>query len=604
MRQFIFYQGPSMNSPKKKKINVLVVSASFIPSVVICVLRPLIALEQLGEISLRMHPGWIKFLSARDITWCDIAIFPRGSEYYDLNFLHQLKQLGKKIIYDIDDNFEEIPISIPIGQHHRTPHRLHVLRRFFAFSDITRIYSARMQYRAKQHHANIRLVKNCFDTQLIADLPTPKASTVVKIAYPTSRQDDPRQEALFYETLRQILIKYPSQIEINLWRAALPAGKLPEKLQHFQNIRLHENINNYEDFIKSFYTEAYDIGLAPLIDEPFFHSKTNTKYREFGGCGVAGVYSNIPPYNDCILQKKSGVLVNNTVKDWVEGISLLIDNPLLRQKIAKNAKQDVLKNYTFDMTVNTYRQCLHEALKNTSPPIPWTYLKNTKLRSCYIHSSSISDIHSKKIQQRFQRLTSALNYFQGHMTGPQTPSVFLSKPNLTKQYNQVCFLVQNNNDFLSFQSLFRHCNNIILDLSLFNDDTLKFQYLFNSHLTQKPTHFILDEKQVVLEVIAKTYHIPWTFISYTNDTPEIQFSLESAEAAYLDIVEKNIHFNTPKITFLSRLILILHGMTQCFQPKRLLKKIKYTFIRPLRLLWWERQNIWLHIQWRIGRRVL
>jgi hypothetical protein len=616
-----------MKSSPQKPIKILVFSTSFIPSFVIGVLRPLIALERLGEISLRIHPGTIKLCSSNDMKWCEVAIFCRSFDPFDLQNLYYLRQLGKKIIYEIDDNFEEMPLNTPLGLYHRIPHKLHTMRRFFSFSDIVRVYSKNIQFLAEAYGANTHLVKSYFDAHLISSLPKKKPHAVIKIVYPTARIDDPRLELFFYEAIRQISIKYASKIEIHLWRTSRPVH-----LQGLQNIVLNQPINNYEKFIKAFYTKAYDIGLAPLFDEPHARSKTNNKYRELAGCEIAGIYSDIPPYNDCVSQKKSGILVKNTIDDWITGISLLIENIQLKQQIIEEAKQDILKNYAFKSAIDSYRQCIHEAIKSTSPLIPWAYKKDIKLSSCYIFPSASSLHQSKENESKFQLFLSTLNHFKGHTTGPQTPDSFLSNLNATQQYNVVFYLVRNNDDFLKFKSLFSHCNSIILDLSLFNDDDdiLKFQKSYENAHVHQAVSFILNNTQTPLKTLAQTHHIPFASIPYEHNTPEIEMSLKGPQAAYFDMLEQHIHFNKQDMTQLNSVLkedqqavspsllknnnnILLDQLKKYFQSTISLSHKKRILLAILKRcncyknkalkLWLDKRVLWLHLQWRMGKRV-
>ena len=93
---------------KNCQIKVLVFAPGLIPSVVIGVLKPLVALEILGEVSVRLRFSSVRIFADSDIEWCDVAVFCRNCEIGDLESLYQLNRLGKRVIYEVDDNFEEI----------------------------------------------------------------------------------------------------------------------------------------------------------------------------------------------------------------------------------------------------------------------------------------------------------------------------------------------------------------------------------------------------------------------------------------------------------------------------------------------------------------
>ena len=374
-------EGWEHGSPMK----VLVFAPGLIPSVVIGVLRPLVALERSGEVSLRLRFGSVPAFSGSDMKWCDVAVFCRSSEMTDLNYLYQLKRLGKKIIYEIDDNFEEIPLNTAVGVHHRAFHRLHAFRRFISISDLVRVYSERMRVRAEAYGADVWLVRSYFDADILKHEAEPRKSSKVRIAYPTGRMDDPRLEQLLYGALRRVLIKHRERIEVNLWRKTCPG-----QLAGLQGAVLHAGVDGYEAFVREFYGQGYDIGLAPLLDEPFFQSKSNNKYREFGGCGVAGIYSDMPPYSDCVINGRSGILAANTVEAWEEAIDMLVQNEAQRGSIAKVAWQDVTENYSFASAVESYRNCIREVVKKQAKPCDWLYYDKHGAVASYVVSAASS----------------------------------------------------------------------------------------------------------------------------------------------------------------------------------------------------------------------
>ncbi len=350
-------------------MNVLVVIPAFIPSVIIGVLRPLAELEKRREIKLRVRLSGV-FSGGLDLVdWCDVAVFCRNCEMRDLRVLYALKKKNKKVIYEIDDNFEEIPLTTEVGLYHRNFFRLHVLSRFFSLSDITRVYSARMAANVVRWGGAVRQVKSYFDGSLVSGLSRMKPDGVVRIAYPTGRIDDKALEDQVFGAARKILEAYAGCVEFHLWRATIP-----RQLQAVPGVVLRKPSHSYERFIRDFFTRGFDIGLAPGVDNPFFHSKTNNKYREFGGCGVAGVYSNFLPYSASVVHGVSGLLVSGGIDEWFKAIDLLIKNTSLRREICKNAKVDVDVNYTFEAAVNSWQECLHSESDKSSLPtrgLPW-----------------------------------------------------------------------------------------------------------------------------------------------------------------------------------------------------------------------------------------
>ena len=98
--------------------------------------------------------------------------------------------------------------------------------------------------------------------------------------------------------------------------------------------------------MKKIYRQGYDIGLAPLKNDIFHNSKTNNKFREYGACGIAGIYSNSDVYANCVENGVTGILVSNEEGEWYKAIFQMIDDVKLRRAIQRQARITIEKDYS------------------------------------------------------------------------------------------------------------------------------------------------------------------------------------------------------------------------------------------------------------------
>lgn len=517
---------------------ILIIIPGFIPSTIIGILRPLAELERRGEIELRLRLSQVSVLLSRDIDWCDAAVFCRNCETQDLIALYELKQKGKKIIYEVDDNFEEISLETEVGRYHRAFFRLHALSRFFSFADVTRVYSAGLQLRAQSHGAHTQLNKSYFDASIIEGLARPKGDGVIRIAYPTSRIDDRALENILFGAARVILDRYPGKVEFHLWRQSAP-----QELLGVNGIVLNEGTRGYENFIKGFYERGFDIGLAPGIDTPFFHSKTNNKYREFGGCSIAGIYSNFPPYSNTITHEKTGLLVESSIDEWVKAIERLIFDTELRQKISENALQDVARNYSFAGCVESWRESFAGIENAPVKDIGW--LPEGKP----IANTAIIDLlGSEQVSPRtkfFVRAIDSLPWRQGSYIAFSDPITYIN----SAWKNQVCttlFLVDNAFQFQTAISLVPLSATSIIDLSCYCDDTNAALSSIRELSIHMPISVILSNEAKASS--CSTFTDCFDIHGVDTTLPEVQhmFSLTGYPAAYLNLIEKSVRFSPIK----------------------------------------------------------
>lgn len=106
-----------------------------------------------------------------------------------------------------------------------------------------------------------------------------------------------------------------------------------------------------------------DIGLCPLVDNAFNRNKSAIKWMEYSLMGMATVASNINPYTPVINQFRTGFLVNEDKKDWVDAVQELVYNTELRLKLAKDAKEEVLENHNADKKAHLWVDAYERILK-------------------------------------------------------------------------------------------------------------------------------------------------------------------------------------------------------------------------------------------------
>ncbi|WP_135556435.1 glycosyltransferase family protein [Paenibacillus cymbidii] len=346
------------------KTNVLAILNGLIPSTIIGIVKPLLLLSRQGEINFRTV--LTRFCTDADVAKADVIVFCRNSDPKDLELLLLAKKMSKKVIYEIDDNFFEIDLRSDLGRFHRHPGRIYVHQKYFELSDIVHVYSRPMYETATQYSQNVNKVNAYFDFHLLEGL-TPKQSNKIKIAYATSRGADDISIDYFQLALLNIMKKYGHLVEVYFW------GQLPADFKGLKNVRKMPFERDYNKFVRSFYLEGFDIGIAPLKNDVFHRSKTNNKFREYGACRVAGIYSNVDVYTDCVVDGHSGLIVDNDYDSWYKALeSLIVDNDL-RERIKENAQQYVKENHSINSALEVWRKNITYVTNSTNKnekPIP------------------------------------------------------------------------------------------------------------------------------------------------------------------------------------------------------------------------------------------
>jgi hypothetical protein len=103
-------------------------------------------------------------------------------------------------------------------------------------------------------------------------------------------------------------------------------------------------------------TAKWDIGLAPINDVPFnVIGKSDIKVWEYALADIVTLASDLPPYRGSLVHGSTGMLAKwNDVEDWKRKLRQLITRPLLRQQLAANARDWVIKHRTSRGNVGLY----------------------------------------------------------------------------------------------------------------------------------------------------------------------------------------------------------------------------------------------------------
>ena len=313
---------------------VLAILPRLCPSTWICIIKPLVALHEAGRVR-----AWITLESRatpRNVQQADLVVFCRNVRPDRAELLHTAVAAGVPVLYDLDDNFFELSPESASGQVFAQPEQLAMLTEYLTAASLVRVYSRPLLARAELLNSHVEMVAGAVDLHQVRR-PAKLPGGPVKLIYATSRLDDSLGR-IFLPALRRLLDEEGPRVEAHFWGPRPPA-ELPA-------VRHHAVVHDYERFLRRFSSAGFDIGLAPLADDVFHRSKTNTKFREYGACGIAGIYSDVDVYSDCVRQGETGLLVANDAEAWYRALRRLVDDADLRDKIQRQARREVEERYS------------------------------------------------------------------------------------------------------------------------------------------------------------------------------------------------------------------------------------------------------------------
>ena len=92
--------------------------------------------------------------------------------------------------------------------------------------------------------------------------------------------------------------------------------------------------------------QGFDIGLMPLVDDPWSWGKCGLKIIQYQGVGVPVVCTPVGINKDLVEDGVNGFYAMNP-EEWEKKLSLLIEDSELRKKMGEEGRKRVLENYTY-----------------------------------------------------------------------------------------------------------------------------------------------------------------------------------------------------------------------------------------------------------------
>jgi glycosyltransferase involved in cell wall biosynthesis len=159
-----------------------------------------------------------------------------------------------------------------------------------------------------------------------------------------------------------ILEKYPQVQFIYMGHGGVPTDDLYAKFIYGDDVFEGLPIERRESLLPAppnvypylLAATGADIAIAPLEENYFNRFKTQCKYLEYAINGIPGVYSgwfykDVKDYRAGLPYTTADAtgLLADTPEEWIQAISLLVEDATLRRQIGERARREVIEEYSF-----------------------------------------------------------------------------------------------------------------------------------------------------------------------------------------------------------------------------------------------------------------
>ena len=256
--------------------------------------------------------------------------------------LDGMKQLGQKIVYDLDDNLWNLP------RYNLAKRAFDAYRHGFLIAmdkcDVLTVSTEALKTAVKTStglHKEIVVVPNAVDLEVMPKAPLQRRPGKVVIGWGgTNSHGGDVEEA--WNALPKVL-----QESENAWLEVVGLPP-PSRLEKHPRVRERAFVPVAE-FYSRLATWNWDIMLAPLENNRFNRSKSNIKMLESAAMRAPCLVSPVQPYLDFIkYDKELEYLLCYTSKDWLRKLLDLVSEKERRDYLASRMLAVVKEHYSME----------------------------------------------------------------------------------------------------------------------------------------------------------------------------------------------------------------------------------------------------------------
>ncbi len=284
------------------------------------------------------------------LTDFDVVYIWRGCSDSMLAAARALRRAGVPLVWDNDDDLRMVPRSEPgyrqlIGL--RGQRWFAAIRQMMQTADVVTTNSALLATRYRETGAaEVRVIPNHLPRAFLRTPQRPTENVVVGWCAAFDHQRD--YEGLDLQPVLQRLLD--RRRDVHLVSIGLGLGLTSERYHPFPEIRYAE----LPDYLRQL-----DVGIAPLLDIPLNHGRSDVKLKEYAAVGVPWLASPVAPYAE-LGEHEGGWLVEDD--DWEGSLEQLIDDAGARQRL-RTAGSNWVRGQTIDRHADAWEQVFVEAIE-------------------------------------------------------------------------------------------------------------------------------------------------------------------------------------------------------------------------------------------------
>jgi glycosyltransferase involved in cell wall biosynthesis len=302
----------------------------------------------LGKIGVLIRSILILFREAffrkYDIVYVQREAFMLGTTFFERQFARK-----SKLIFDFDDAIW-IPVISTNNQSLSFLKNSSKTKELISLADMVFAGNAYLADYAKKYNEVVKIVPTTLDTTNHCPSPLKKQTNRICIGWSGSFSTIPH-----FEFALPILEKLKDKYGDRIYFKVIGDANYTYPRLDIQGIAwsLDTEIEALREF---------DIGIMPLPDDQWTKGKCGFKGLSFMSLGLPVILSDVGVNGDIIEDGTNGFLANTT-EEWIEKLSLLVENEQLRQDLGAAGRKTILERYSVLANRDQYVRYFNEVLK-------------------------------------------------------------------------------------------------------------------------------------------------------------------------------------------------------------------------------------------------
>jgi|GEM_PF-445297 len=278
------------------------------------------------------------------ILFCDVVFIQK--KVFHIWELVLIRILASKVIYDIDDAIMFIEKTTEEKRERRNINRN---KRLFKTLNTADYIIAGNNYLAefiRKFNTNIKIIPTPVDTKAYHVIKHKLNNRDIVIGW-IGTEGNLKYLFLLKHVFKNLKEKY-NNIILKI---------VCDKFIDLDKFSIQKKFWKLEDEVRDL--QSFDIGIMPLKDDEWARGKCGFKILQYMAVGIPSVSSPVGVNSEIVQDGFNGFLAKDD-EEWIEKLSILIENRDLRMKMGERGREYVERNYSLDITFPEFKGVLED----------------------------------------------------------------------------------------------------------------------------------------------------------------------------------------------------------------------------------------------------